>query len=131
MFPKYRDIEMPLLHELIRRGGSQEPTDPDNQGRNVYTALADLFGLSEAERKERTGDEEGRLFWERMVRWARQKLLDKGLLASNRRGIWQVTPEGREFVQAELEATREAIADRNSLLAGGGRRGIAAGGRCG
>ncbi len=116
MFPKYRDIEMPLLHELIRRGGSAEPADPDNQGRSIYTALADLFGLSEAEREERTEGGEDRLHWERMVRWARQKLLDKGLLTSNRRGIWQVTPEGREFVQAELEATREAIKDRDSFF---------------
>jgi len=115
-FPKYRDIEMPLLHELIRRGGSAEPADPDNQGRNIYTALADLFGLSESERQERTESEEGRLHWERMVRWARQKLLDKGLLTSNQWGIWRVTPEGQEFVQAELEAAREAIKDGDSFF---------------
>jgi restriction endonuclease Mrr len=43
-----------------------------------------------------------------MVRWARQKALDRGLLASSQRGVWEVTPEGREFLQAELEAATEA-----------------------
>ncbi len=111
-FPKYRDIELPLLRELSRRGGSAEPTDQDGHGRTVYASLADMFGLSKAQREERTDDGEGRVFWERMVRWARQKLLDKGFLASNQRGIWELTPEGRKFADAaQIDVEDEELTD--------------------
>lgn len=101
MFPKYREVERPLLFELVRRGGEAAPGDEDERGRSVYAALADEFDLSAEERDERTtGDGEGRVRWEKMVRWARQKLVDDGLLASPRRGVWQVTTAGRESLRA-------------------------------
>jgi hypothetical protein len=31
MLPKYTDVELPLLGELVRRGGSCAPGDPDAQ----------------------------------------------------------------------------------------------------
>jgi 5-methylcytosine-specific restriction protein A len=111
MFPKYRDIELPLLNELIQRGGSAAPADLDNHGRTIHAALADLFGLSQREREKTTKDGEDRLHWEKMVRWARQKLFDKGFLISTQRGVWEITLEGREFLQAEHEALLEANKD--------------------
>lgn len=70
--------------------------------------MADEFGLSVAEREERTaGDGESRIHWEKMVRWARQKLLDRGLLQSSQRGVGEVTPDGIEFLRAEAEANSD------------------------
>jgi 5-methylcytosine-specific restriction enzyme A len=116
VFPKYRDIQVPLLRELVRRGGSASLRDRDEQGRTLYTALAEEFGLSPKEREKRTEDGQERLHWEKMVRWARQKLLDHGFLTSPRRGVWQVTRDGREFLQAEAEAAAEAALETSALL---------------
>ncbi len=48
MFPKYREIEQPLIDEIRRRGGKTHPRDKDARGRTVYDALAEHFKLSEA-----------------------------------------------------------------------------------
>lgn len=108
MLPKYADVELPLLRELVLRGGAAKPRDLDGQGRTVYDSLADQFGLSAADRVETTAGSDGRPTWERMVRWARQKLLDRGLLAGNRHGIWHVTDDGVAFLRSEQEAQAEA-----------------------
>jgi len=110
MLPKYADVEIPLLRELVRRGGSSAPGDLDAQGRTVYEALADRFLLSQADREELKGDNEGRTKWENMVRWARQKLLDRGLLLGSHRGVWQISDDGLAFLRAEQEAQAEAAA---------------------
>lgn len=99
MFPKYKEIEEPLLRELLRRGGRGTPMDGDEQGRSIYTALADEFSLSGKARGKVTADGEGRLHWEKMVRWARQKLCDRGLLISSPRGVWVVTAKGRSMMR--------------------------------
>ena len=117
MFPKYTDVEVPLLQELGRCGGAASPRDEDLQGQTVYSALANEFELDEAERVQETKDGEGRLHWEKMVRWARQKLFDRGLLASSKHGRWQVTGDGLEFLGAEDECAwnRRVIVSRQPL----------------
>jgi len=91
MFPKYEDVITPLLFEIAKRGGRTAPTDRDGLGRSVYDALAVHFSLSQEERERRTSDGEQRSFWEKMVRWARQKLYDDGFLVPPVRGVWQLT----------------------------------------
>ncbi len=104
MFPSYDQIEMPLLGELIRRGGQAKPSDRDSEGRTVYEALADQFRLSRAEREQEFLDEgKPRLRWENMVRWARRKLKDKGYLETPRHGLWRVTDRGRAAAQQRGE----------------------------
>jgi 5-methylcytosine-specific restriction enzyme A len=110
VLPKYADVELPLLRELVRRGGAAKPRDLDGQGRTVYHALADQFNLSEADRVKATTETEGRPKWENMVRWARQKLLDRGLLIGSRHGLWQVSDDGLAFLRSEQEAQAEAAA---------------------
>jgi len=91
MFPKYGEIEKPLLDELRRRGGRARPTDRDKQGRTVYEAVADYFALSE-EARGASIIENGvaRSKWENMVRYARRALKDKGLVDTPVHGIWEV-----------------------------------------
>jgi len=99
MFPHYPEIELPLLREVIRRGGRALPSSHDDHGRTVYFALADHFGLTMEEREEKFLDEgRPRSKWENMVRWARRKLAEKGHLASSPRGVWQITDAGRALV---------------------------------
>lgn len=100
MFPSYEDIELPLLRELIRRGGSSRPSDRDSAGRTVYDVLADVFHLTQAEREEEFMDDgKPRFRWENMVRWAKRKLKDHGYLDAPEYGQWEVTPQGRAFVE--------------------------------
>ena len=103
MFPVYEDIELPLLRELIRRGGSSEPSDLDSDGRTIYVALADHFELSQDERDEEIIENgKPRSKWENMVRWAVRKLKAQGLVESPRHGLWSATDNGRRVASRRL-----------------------------
>jgi len=110
MLPKYADVELPLLRELVRRGGGCAPDDLDTHGRTVYESLADQFNLSQADRAVLNRERKPRPRWENMVRWARQKLLDRGFLLGNKPGVWQVSDDGLVFLRSEQEAQAEANA---------------------
>lgn len=100
MFPKYSEIQIPLLRELAKRGGSSEPSERGPQGRTVYAALADYFDLSETARDTEI-PASGRSKWKNMVRWARNDLKKKGLLSSPRRGVWKVSEQGWKVLRRE------------------------------
>jgi hypothetical protein len=103
LFPSYREIELPLLRELTRRGGSASPGDLDAQGRTVYAALADAFELPTAAREQRTRDGKNRSRWENRVRFGRQRLLKRGFVLARRRGCWEVTPIGFKHLEAHAK----------------------------
>ena len=96
MFPKYEEIQIPLLSEIANRGGKSRPADKNSKGQTIYEAIADYFGLSadtlnieiyEANDKPRSK-------WENMVRWTRNDLVKQGYLISTTRGVWQITTSG-------------------------------------
>jgi restriction endonuclease Mrr len=95
LFPKYRDIELPLVAELRIRGGKSHPQDRDAKGRNIYEALADHFQLSQEEREECIYENgKARSKWHNMVRYAVRKLRDGDVLdnlAKGERGIWKIS----------------------------------------
>jgi restriction endonuclease Mrr len=102
MFPGYEDIELPLLLELVRRGGSSRPSDRDSEDRTVYDSLADVFNLTQEEPEEQFMDDgKSRYRWENMVRWAKRKLKDGGLVDSPRHGVWEVTSQGQGFAKGK------------------------------
>src|SRR4051812_10109626 len=103
MFPKYREIQRPLLQELIRRGGSAKPTQVDSDGWTLYEAVAKHFNLSDADLAATVAERSGtaqRSKWQNMVRWARNDLRKAGHLRSSRYGEWTVTDEGWGFVNS-------------------------------
>lgn len=98
MFPRYSEIEGPLVEELRCRGGASRPADRDSSGRTVYAALADHFHLSPAERNEVIyEDGTARSKWENMVRYAVRKLKQRGEIKNPEHGVWEVarSPSGR------------------------------------
>lgn len=97
MFPKYKEIRLPLLAELSSRGGESRPSDLDSLGRTIYDNLADYFNLSAKARDEIIFEGNGteRSKWENMVRWTRNDLKKEGLLIAPSRGIWKISKEGQ------------------------------------
>lgn len=93
-YPKYEDLEDPLLCYIYKNGGDKYQVSSDS----TYKPLADFFGLSREERT-RTRDEihhDGRdePEWNNMVQWARRKLKDQGYLASSPHGKWRLSEKG-------------------------------------
>jgi len=88
----------------------------------TYEPLADLYGLTPAERRKRNPNYPSMVVWWNRVQWARQYLKDDGFLRSASRGIWQVTDAGREELRrygllqrpfpAPLHAYAEPVAEQ-------------------
>lgn len=109
MFPKYDEIQVPLLRELARRGGQSGPSDIGPNGKDVYEVLADHFELSE-EARDAAISESGRSKWKNMVRWARNDLKKAGYLDAPRRGVWAVSEKGWEILdEAEVEEAGRGV----------------------
>jgi hypothetical protein len=93
MLPTYADIEVPLMRELARRGGSARPADRDSSGRSVYEALAEYFRLTPSDLAE-VFYENGkpRSKWETMVRYAVRSLRKTGEIErGGAYGVWAIT----------------------------------------
>ncbi len=102
-YPKYEDLEDPLLCYIYKNGGDKYQVSSDS----TYKPLADFFGLSYEERT-RTRDEihhDGRdePEWNNMVQWARRKLKDQGYLASSPHGKWRLSEKGILVAQKKMQ----------------------------
>lgn len=84
---------LPLLAAMDDAGGTAAPAD-------VYGAVADSLGLSDADREARVnvGDQRVNGF-NRHVRWAMQKAKALELLENPKRGQWKVTGRGRSALR--------------------------------
>lgn len=82
-------MELPLLELLAEKGGSARPRD-------LYAEMAERLNLDPQAREEtrKGGDQEYTVF-DQQVRWTRQTLVAKELVAGER-GIWELTDKGRE-----------------------------------
>jgi restriction endonuclease Mrr len=96
-----------LLRELDAAGGSARP-------REVCRALLRYFPeITEAELEARRSPVQ--TIWENRVHWARQWLVQKGLIDKRVRGVWQITDEGRDWLHRQWrgpEADYSAAAGR-------------------
>lgn len=97
--PDYQSIMLPLL-KLV---GDQE----EHSLRQSIDALADEFGLTDAERKELLSSGQQAVFDNR-VGWARTYLKKAGLLEMTRRGCFRITERGLQVLREsprEINAT--------------------------
>jgi len=97
MLPKYKEIYIPLLRELARRGGRSKPSDK-SMGKSIYEALAAYFDLTEADLDKQVFEPSNNTYrskWKNMVRLARNDLVKKGLIGNFERGVWELTERGR------------------------------------
>ncbi len=89
-FPKQAEIELPLLEVLDKLGGKAKPSE-------VYPLVAKHFpSLTEEELSEKLLSYPSIRKWSNLVQWARQALIDKKQLDGSTRGVWKLTPAGRE-----------------------------------
>ncbi len=92
--PTHKQLLLPLLEALSEQGGAARPAD-------VYDSVAEKAGIDEdiRDEKARFSDGQSANLWERHVRWARQTAVEKGLLSDARRGIWEMTDDGRNLLK--------------------------------
>jgi hypothetical protein len=88
------EYELPILLELLERGGSGHATE-------VTNAVGERLGssLTELDRgKLKTGD----IRWRNRVQFTRLNLRKRGYLkADSPRGVWELTDKGREAARSE------------------------------
>ena len=98
MFPKQKEIEIPLLEALVQLGGQARPKE-------VYPLVTRRFPQLREEDLTATL-QSGVSKWTNRVQWARQTLVEKGEIDSPAHGIWRITAQGRRRVaEASLPQT--------------------------
>jgi predicted HNH restriction endonuclease len=94
-FPKWTDIDEPLLCLIYLSGGSEYQM----KAGNTYEPLAKHFELSAKDRAKgrRFKDKRFEYHWHNMVQYARWRLIKAAYLEENApRGIWRLTEEGKD-----------------------------------
>jgi len=89
--PTQRELEVPLLRAILKRGGD---ITSRNHGAQIDAELADAFGLDQEQRRARLANRSETL-WSNRIRWTRMRLVKKGDLDGSRRGVWALTEQGR------------------------------------
>lgn len=100
--PDYQTIMLPLL----KFAGD----DQEHRFRDAVESLADHFHLTDEERRELLPSGQQPLFNNR-VGWARMYLVKAGLLASTRRGYFQIAERGKEVLSQKPQRI-----DKNFLM---------------
>ena len=100
--PDYQSLMLPLL-ELA--GDQQE-----HSIRQAVDALANRFGLTDADRRELLSSGRQRTFDNR-VGWARTYLGKAGLLESLRRGVFRITSSGMQVISAPPAINRYCVSN--------------------
>jgi hypothetical protein len=92
--PTQRELEIPLLRAILKRGGS---VNVRAEGRQIGEELANEYGLTQ-EQRTTTFPDRPESVWSNRIRWTRMSLVQKGDLDGSRRGVWRVTEQGRRRV---------------------------------
>lgn len=85
--PRFVHYFGPVLDALRELGGSAEPKDVMGKVKTIADVSAEELAAT---------NKNGQSKYENKVGWARFYLAKAGLIESKKRGLWQLTPEGRE-----------------------------------
>ena len=97
-YPKQIEIEIPLLKTIEELGGSGKTTD-------IYPRVAKYFPqLTEEDLLARLPSSPSTFKWQNLVQWCRQGLVDKGEIDGSTRGIWKITPKGKDHLKGKTTA---------------------------
>ncbi len=111
-FPRYRDIELPLLYELANAGGVTTPSA-------LYPRVATHFPrLTAADLNDsaKSGSENK---WNNMVRWARNELTKNGEIepvSVSGRGTWKISELGMARLARERHLLPLSGAGKQTLI---------------
>ncbi|NIT58756.1 MAG: AAA family ATPase, partial [Aliifodinibius sp.] len=99
MFETQSDYELPLLQLLY--------TLPNGGGKvsEILPRFEEKY-RDQIPQKDYKNFESGGMRWEKNVQWCRYYLKERGFLDAPRRGIWQITDEGRRWVEENPKANR-------------------------
>jgi Mrr N-terminal domain len=88
-----REYEIPILRALVEAEGSASASD-------VTDRVGELLG-SRLTQTDREANRSGEVRWRNRAAFARLRLVERGLLlSSSRRGLWEISPAGREALDA-------------------------------
>jgi len=93
--PTQRQLEIPLLRAILRRGGEVNVRE---QGDDIDRELADEFKVTE-EQRQVCFPNRSETIWSNRIRWTRMRLVKTGDLDGSRRGIWALTEQGRKRIE--------------------------------
>lgn len=86
-------FRLPILAVLSDLNGSARISEVLER---LETMFKDRFTQADHERLPSNQD----IRWQNTVKWARQRLVNEGLLAADSpRGVWEITPEGRTYLE--------------------------------
>jgi len=93
--PRQADIEIPLLEEIEKAGGSARPRD-------LYPRVTSYFPDITAEDLRRILPA-GNPQWTNRIQWVRMKLVSNGEIDASTRGVWSITARGRQRLRASRD----------------------------
>jgi restriction endonuclease Mrr len=111
--PTYRDVDLALLVELVRR---REPVRPSE----VYADVARHFPDLTPEDLAKTRQDGRTKVFVNMVHWARDHLRVRGLLADPARGLWQVNSSATGAVLEDLRQRQASPEQAQAFIDGRG-----------
>ena len=104
-FPRQAEVELPLLKVLADLGGEGKP-------REIYPLVANHFpDLTAEEQEERLENFPSTRKWNNLVQWVRQRLVETGQIDGSERGVWRLTPVGRERLKQVSSGGGTTIAE--------------------
>lgn len=90
--PMEENMQLPLLRVIADAGGKLTPKEA------VERVTAFFPQLTEQDKQLSLPSGKGFLFTNR-VQWTRQRLVDSGHLYREPRGLWRITPQGKQFLE--------------------------------
>lgn len=103
-FPNQHEIRIPLLESIVQLGGAAAPKD-------LYPVVAQRFpDLTEEDQNQKLESSPSTKKWWNLVQWARQALVEEGLIDGSKRGIWAITKKG----EAEIKLVGSPISPTQS-----------------